>query len=532
MCSSSSYQKGSYEHAWERFSLLKRRNRFDPVPRQKLVKDKRLEKPGYEHPVSTTTEYHGKESVKHVRLPGIQALFDAADGAYRSMVTLEDDCGRHPPCLTTSASIPVYPSPYFLSLASSPPSSSPSVAQTLHYSSRASHQTFTSDQYGRQRLSGWSAPHPDRASSSSADVSSPKHASKLRFLSDHSTAGEHTYKQRRFDSLPTWFAREPAKERWQAQKRKAYSPKMSPLSYIPDSGSMRAQRSLLHPQTAAPAMSAHYLSEERNFTPRFGHVIELPPRQAPFQRSSVGSQPSERGTIVDCELVHPSAGLTAAKGRGRQIVQSHTEMQSPPIVHDRRLDPIPAAAVSSRRSSSQSLPFVIVPPPHESTPAICEKPRVHKPVQSLGARPLITGWPTPREFTDNAIPSSALNITFDSGQGGQSPRSLRDKRRPAQPPSTLREETDIEMNGEDATHSLKIVAQTEAGRVEAASDQGDLDESSPGAMIIRCGPDVRPEYACAYCAKRFARPSSLRIHIYSREYIFRPSRYCAHDGYG
>jgi hypothetical protein len=51
----------------------------------------------------------------------------------------------------------------------------------------------------------------------------------------------------------------------------------------------------------------------------------------------------------------------------------------------------------------------------------------------------------------------------------------------------------------------------------ASRVQEEMDEGSPPGQVIMSG--AGPKYACAFCAKTFSRPSSLRIHTYSREFV-------------
>jgi hypothetical protein len=60
----------------------------------------------------------------------------------------------------------------------------------------------------------------------------------------------------------------------------------------------------------------------------------------------------------------------------------------------------------------------------------------------------------------------------------------------------------------EGMRGMEVLAESAQQRL-AAEDEEERDES-PG----RAG---GPRYECAYCAKTFSRPSSLRIHIYSRE---------------
>ena len=82
----------------------------------------------------------------------------------------------------------------------------------------------------------------------------------------------------------------------------------------------------------------------------------------------------------------------------------------------------------------------------------------------------------------------------------------------------------VQMDGdtEMADHGMRgmeVLAESARRVSEAAAEE---EDSPPKGLAGLAG--AGPKYACAYCAKTFSRPSSLRIHTYSRELGYRCAR--------
>lgn len=154
------------------------------------------------------------------------------------------------------------------------------------------------------------------------------------------------------------------------------------------------------------------------------------------------------------------------------------------------------------------------PPMHGKVSAPLEKPSASEPVPPMSTAPLITGWPIRRVSADNVIPTSAPVVSLNSDGESLTPPSLRGKKRSSA--QGLRED-DVEMSGQNAMRGMEVLAESAARRVEAERDHDEVEGGNLGGSVISGGPGVGPKYSCAFCAKTFSRPSSLRIHTYSRE---------------
>lgn len=123
-------------------------------------------------------------------------------------------------------------------------------------------------------------------------------------------------------------------------------------------------------------------------------------------------------------------------------------------------------------------------------------------MQSSG--PVITGWPPRRVSTEGPL---STQVTALNSEGGGSGHVGRGRKRSVQmDPGT-------EM-GDHAMRGMEVLAESASARrvSEAAAEE---EDSPPKGMAGLTG--AGPKYACAFCAKTFSRPSSLRIHTYSRE---------------
>ena len=163
------------------------------------------------------------------------------------------------------------------------------------------------------------------------------------------------------------------------------------------------------------------------------------------------------------------------------------------------------------------------PPTAHSTPL--EKPfpqdcRLHPPA------PLITGWPVRRVSTGSAASTPGISLNSDNEGPASAPVSVRGKKRAAE----TKEEADEDMAGDPGMRGMEVLAESASRIQEAEKDHEDSDHSPTkngsvssasgllqGTIVPGQG-GAGPKYACAFCAKTFSRPSSLRIHTYSREF--------------
>jgi hypothetical protein len=69
---------------------------------------------------------------------------------------------------------------------------------------------------------------------------------------------------------------------------------------------------------------------------------------------------------------------------------------------------------------------------------------------------------------------------------------------------------DVDMDGDPGMRGMEVLAESARRVSESNEDKDELNGEAGGSL-------VGPKYTCAFCAKTFSRPSSLRIHTYSRE---------------
>jgi len=134
---------------------------------------------------------------------------------------------------------------------------------------------------------------------------------------------------------------------------------------------------------------------------------------------------------------------------------------------------------------------------------------------SLSEQINITGWPVRRASTDSVVSVPGINLNSDSEDAGPPPTSL-GRKGPTEARNLGLEDGDVDMKGDPSMRGMEMLAEF-AQRVAEEERKGRTSEErdpSPGKG------GVGPKYTCAYCAKTFSRPSSLRIHTYSREQHF------------
>lgn len=494
------------------------------------------------------------------------SVLRAVSEAERAVRDAADHAEHQPP--TSGSSVSLHASPSLPSLIPNSPSSSPSTARTSRYSSLTSQMSSTSDIFQPPNVGGWWAPDFDRGSMSSTGSSSPRHPPSHRANSYPSVlpfSDEHADKRRRSDGPPALRdAEESARLRWQAQSRNASFPTTNSPLGTPSSG----LRSLLHPpQSASAAMSRQSISAGSGFSSPLTPFHEHPPGEFPFETRKIAPVPSRSASIVGGQLAQSFADLTATEQLDRRSSLAQTEMRPPLLVPDRRLSSIqPSPSVSRESSPRPSLPplthnrppsvdpirrqSVTRPPsPDHSGAALrrsslaelimassgddvamangqfnknpsfssvpLAKSSLSEPVPPNTAAPLITGWPSRRLSAESVI--SAPGISLNSDGEGLTPPSIRNKRRTVHPPQN---DEDVDMNGENAMRGMEVLAESAAQRVQEAERDQDDDPLKGGMINQPGGPGVGPKYACAFCAKTFSRPSSLRIHTYSRELIY------------
>lgn len=121
--------------------------------------------------------------------------------------------------------------------------------------------------------------------------------------------------------------------------------------------------------------------------------------------------------------------------------------------------------------------------------------------------PTISGWqPSRGPSTDGPDLAHGNTISLDSdGEGVGALPSIRAKKRGFEGQKPL---GDVDMDGDPGMRGMEVLAESARRVSESNEDKDELNGESGGSL-------VGPKYTCAFCAKTFSRPSSLRIHTYS-----------------
>ncbi|OCF36968.1 hypothetical protein I316_01566 [Kwoniella heveanensis BCC8398] len=534
--------------------LPRRQSRFDPMGREndELIDEEGYGDLGHKHPLRRVQEEDVKGdkagSQEPVSLPGIKSLFGVAGG-------------DHP---TTPSSSSLFQSPSLPSLVPNSPSSSPNSARTSRYSSLASSAV-------PENQPGWWAPEFDRGS-----PFQPVPFRSNSFPTKTYVLDEPGQKRRRSDGPPaSRDVEESARLRWQAQSRNASFPSaVSPVGGQPgaSAASLNGQglRGLLHPPQASSAaisasMSRSSFSGSTSGTP-LSPTMEnttLPPLTS---RPSVQSR---NPSLVGGQLSRHFADLSA---NDRTVSSSLAEM--PPPLHtappdrrtsmhpslfatdDNRLFPPPLSVSRTPSPGSdllrrQSVTRPPSPEPVSSRPELrraslteiimaksgdnltmtpsryhpsveklssvgMEKPSLSEPVPPLHLQqpPLnMPLWATRRESTDSVKSASALPTDPDGPL-----LSLRGRKRSAADIKKAEieaevEDQEMEDSSDPAMRGMEVLVA--AAAEEERKVRKSSEEDREGSPSKNGGAAGGPKYACAFCAKTFSRPSSLRIHTYS-----------------
>jgi hypothetical protein len=368
---------------------------------------------------------------------------------------------------------------------------------------------------------------------------------------------EHDNKRRRSDQPRSAYdAEEAARLRWQAQSRNASFPVSGSMS----AGSGVGLRGLLHPHSAASAaMSRGSVSASGGMTPISPVVETRRPSAAPRSASVVGGQLAQSFADLSArdrnspmmEMPPPSLHGQPPDRRSSMFPLEDARSMPGPLPHMSMTPPPPQpigeSASMSAMSSATSRPPSTGPEPLRrgslTRPPTPEPPRsvprrsslteiiraksgdvdtlatlrsreaIAMDKSSLSEPGGLAPWPARRESAESIKSAPGISLNSDGeGGGAGGAASMRGRKRPSDDRSHLDE--DVEMAGDPGMRGMEVLAES-ARRVaeeERKTVGSEEREGSPGK-----GPG--PKYTCAYCAKTFSRPSSLRIHTYSRECV-------------
>ena len=400
---------------------------------------------------------------------------------------------------------------------SNSPGGSPSTLRSSRYSSLASgssvgdpHQGWWNPRF--ERPASTSQPPPQRASPIPPNL--------------HIT-DDHDAKRRRSDLSP--IARdldEQKRLRWLAQSRNASVPIASGSAFTSGTTPPQHDSRMMHPPSAP--LSRGSISHHDSF---------------PFDRRPSASSRSQ--SVVSGPLSRSFADLSATerekeRERGRHGPVSgptHTHEMPPPFPSphggDRRLS---MAEVQQQRSHTATPPERFranTNPPNPNSPR-CQHQRsslselikaqsgdgapvsanrfeTHLLEKSSLSEPGANGWMPSRRSSASSTRSAStpgMTVTLNSDDGH--PHHGHRQYYHAQPPPGPVDS----MSGMDVlAESARRVSEQEQDAYRQATTAYHIEDGEESPKPGQAG----PKYQCAYCTKTFSRPSSLRIHTYSRK---------------
>lgn len=503
--------------------MIRRASRFDPM-------ETTPEEDGYDptprHPLRRIREDpqpppppERQERSDSVSLPGIKALLNAAD---------------QPPLVSPFGGS-FFQSP---SIKSAQSSTSPLDSPTSRTSRFSSLTSSAADSQG------WWAPD-ERSSVSGFSRSS----------SFSARGGEPDYKRRRSDLAPIPAdADETARLKWQAQSRNASFP-VTLSGGATGGNSGGGLRSMLYPP---PAPSSHLMRGSISGTPLASPMSP----DSPFDYHA-----SSRSSPMTGPLARSFADLAASEHSPPSEAPTPLRARSPT---DRRPSMFPRHTLSSESvtqlSNRETPPAVLAPSsypagepgqrlsltrPPSPEPAAPE-PRRSSLAELIMAKsgdnvtmapggrffhPLSSDshpndrdvpYIGRRESTESIMSNISASFVNHLSSESDSVAPARDRRAalvaPPLPASGTRRpsfcpvsEDEPESQGDPGMRGMEVLAES-ARRVADAERRDSVEEDQPSgnSPAKPSGGSTGPKYPCQYCKKAFTRPSSLRIHTYSR----------------
>jgi hypothetical protein len=404
------------------------------------------------------------------------------------------------------------------------PSESPSNTRTSRYSSITSTPTPSTADSFSPHYQGWWAPDPH--SGPSRHTRPQPYRTYSQPVVDITDQEQHnTGKRRRSDGPPALRdAEESTRIRWQAQSRNASYPIANAGSISgPSGGEYQGGFRTLYPPTA---MIARGTVSGQGHSP----VMEMgTSRSAPILSRNV--------SIVGGQLSQTFADLRANEREGSREdvgsnnpISGHSDRRSSlfPGLHAGGQDPVPHVIPSSspRRGAVHST----------ASPALSRQysmTRPPTPERLTTSRPMIRR----SSVTNDAILQTGGYVNEGQHSRAGIPQSNKDFR-----PSFGVDRGD-ESGRVHGWGSRRASGDSHGGSKVTAKPHDDREpcrKRSVGDVDMIPDPDLRglstkrspslerkddlpnttaqgPKYMCDYCAKTFTRPSSLRIHVYSRK---------------
>lgn len=462
-----------------------------------------------------------QDSGESVSLPGIKALLNVAD---------------QPPLLS---------SPFGNSLFSSPTAASASSAVSPLDSPRSRTSRFSSFASSEP---GWWAPDDRDRSGSFSSASQPRGSFSRGPLNE-----EPDFKRRRSDLPPALEdADEVARLKWQAQSRNASFPVSSSGSVSGGSaGFGHGLRTMLYPPIASGSrgsISGNLPSplspsiESRFDSDYHSSSLRNSPMTGPLARSFAELSANDNGPSDR----RPSTLSRRSNDSIPPLPSSRRESVASIVAPDdhpgrsltRPPSPEPSKQGAPRRSSlaelimAQSGDDVAMRRSKEnqylSTPPVkngdAGSPKLfHLAPRRESTESALSVQSVPA-FSDPLSPKRLAAHNSRRGSAASTPKPMVDIRRSSFA-STVGgvDDDEVDVKGDPGMHGMEVLAESarrvaDAERNKAvssnnASSNGDMESSPPKAS----GSSTGPKYTCQFCHKTFSRPSSLRIHTYSRK---------------
>ena len=493
-------------------AAYRRQSRFDPMANDDATEEEGYGDLGQRHPLRRVQE---EDKDDNVSLPSIRNLFSVAGTSVTFIAGSEVSL-----CLGENhRASPVGNAPAATASAgpASPVSSSPTMQDAR---SRYSGSTFSS--VSDAQFGWWGGNEADRGRAESTH--GPFRAN------SYPNAGfeeDHDAKRRRSDQ-PTSMRdpEEAARLRWQAQNRNASYPAGS-MSV----GQGNGLRSLIHPPHGSFRGSVS-INDDTAYPP--------PP---PTHDGSMLS-PQARNGSVGGQLARSFAELTAAEKSARASQSRSPSMAPPPAPGgvDRRSSSALAAGPltrssplyeGDRRQSGASnmgnpvLRHAAAQPPSPDQRGPMRNGNVHHTYidDSANIDPHLTGLssadmeqsnpsePAWSRRTSAAETHSSAGVNLNSDSEGSTAKGSKSRKRGLD--SSNQSERSEGSRGDTSMGGMDVLAESaERAGAAAAEEEAEAAERDPSPVRNGTG----PKYTCSFCQKTFSRPSSLRIHTYSREY--------------
>lgn len=465
-----------------------------------------------------------QDSGESVSLPGIKALLNAT--------------ADQPPGLS---------SPFNASLFSSPTAQSSSSAVSPLDSPRSRTSRFSSFASSEP---GWWAPDDRDRSGSFSSASQPRGSFSRGPLNE-----EPDFKRRRSDLPPALEdADEVARLKWQAQSRNASFPVSSASGSMSggSAGFGHGLRTMLYPPIASGSrgsISGGNLpsplspSIESRFDSDYHSSMRNSPITGPLARSFAelsanDNGPSDRRPSTLSRLSNDSIPPLPSSRR-----ESVASLVAPDDHPGRSLTRPPSPEPSGRQGGPRrsSLAELIMAQSGDDVSMRRSKENQYlstPPVKNGDAgSPQLFHLVPRRESTESALSVQSVTAFSDPlspkrlaahnsrrGSAASTPKPMTEIRRPSfASAGGGADDDELDVKGDPGMHGMEVLAESarrvaDAERNQAApsnnaSSNGDMESSPPKAS----GSSGGPKYTCQFCNKTFSRPSSLRIHTYSRE---------------